>query len=68
MTDRDEILVDLDAPLSPVVGRLGEVQPDGSAELHLTDEGRRLFGESVKVIVVNAGPPAADTPVEVPAP
>jgi hypothetical protein len=63
--DQDEVLADLDAPLDPVIGHFGEIQPDGSAELHLTDDGRRLFGNNIRIVVVNAAEPTADRPIEV---
>ena len=59
-----------------IIGTVGEVQPDGSAELILTDYGRQLYGPNARLIVtagrlMNADYPTTslqpDQPADVPA-
>lgn len=46
-----------DAPeQGKIIGTIGDLLPDGTADLELTEEGKRLFGPNMKVRVVMPEP------------
>lgn len=55
--DRERVgeRIDLDAPM----GVVSKVNPDGSAEVELNDNGKALYGENMKIRLVPPAPEAA---------
>lgn len=61
---RDRPLIFLKNPNGDTaIGTCGEIQPDGTAELILTEEGQQKFGRNLRVKLLGLDSPDADEPV-----